>query len=273
MHPFYFGDSDERLFAIYTSAHGREIRDTGVVLCYPNGHEYVRSYRAFRNLALQLGSEGFHVLRFDYYATGDSAGDSGDRSLRRWVADIGQAIDELKDMADVRSVSLVGLRFGATLAAQAASSRSDIDQLVLWDPVASGVRHLEELRRVQDVWFSSRPRPRGANGRSPKNEILGYPMPDALIAEHQDTDIRRVARWAAKRLTVLMSSEPDDGFDWPAYLDTLDVPTAYHVLPTGGDWSSPNSVNHALHAHDMTEAISAVLRGSPVTLASAAVPA
>ena len=73
----------------------------------------MRTHWAFRKLAGFLAREGFHVLRFDYYGTGDSAGDYHESNIGQWLADIHEAADELKDRADVRDISVVGLQCGA----------------------------------------------------------------------------------------------------------------------------------------------------------------
>src|SRR6185503_18450344 len=124
MQPFYFGTSEQQLFGVYHAAESGSSKRAGVVLCQPVGHEYLRAHRAFRNLAMALAGQGFHVLRFDYFATGDSAGDGEQLSVRQCLSDLATAIDELKDIAGVTKVSLVGLRLGATFAALAASGRS-----------------------------------------------------------------------------------------------------------------------------------------------------
>ena len=72
----------------------------------------------------QLAAQGWHVLRFDYFGTGDSAGEFDEADLTGWEADIEQALDELLDMAGARKVALVGLRLGATLAARVAARAS-----------------------------------------------------------------------------------------------------------------------------------------------------
>ena len=60
-------------------------------------------------LAKRLSGIGFHVLRFDYYGTGDSAGDADEGDLRQWHDDLSAAVDELKDTAAIQMVSLIGL--------------------------------------------------------------------------------------------------------------------------------------------------------------------
>jgi len=147
MNPFFFGTSARQLFGAYeppaSKARG------GIVLCQSLGDEYLYAHPSFRLLARQLAGAGFHVLRFDYYGTGDSAGNFEDTDHGQWVSDIETAITELKDISSLSRVGLVGMRFGGTLAAHVARTRRDIDQLVLWDVVCNGRQYLEELTEVR----------------------------------------------------------------------------------------------------------------------------
>lgn len=140
MNPFYFGESASPLFGAFHPARAAagEGEAPAVLLCYPIGSEYLRAHRAFRQLTSLLTRAGCAVLRFDYFGTGDSAGDAEEATAEAWLANVGAAIDELKDAAGVARVSLAGLRFGATLAAVAARDRDDVDAIVLWDPFLSG---------------------------------------------------------------------------------------------------------------------------------------
>ena len=86
-----------------------------------------------RLLANMLAAAGTHVLRFDYFGTGDSAGNMEDADLGAWFGDVETAVDELRDTIDAPQVALVGLRLGATLAGTVASMRrTDVNGLVLW---------------------------------------------------------------------------------------------------------------------------------------------
>ncbi|MCC5795652.1 MAG: alpha/beta fold hydrolase [Chromatiales bacterium] len=107
------------------------------VLCQPVGREYFYAHRACRLLARRLSKAGVHVLRFDYSGTGDSAGELDGLSATLWIDDVRYAVDELKDLSGMTSVALVGVRFGAALAAEAASGRDDVSSLILWDPLAA----------------------------------------------------------------------------------------------------------------------------------------
>jgi pimeloyl-ACP methyl ester carboxylesterase len=141
MQLYYFGNSAEPLFGVHHEAKGTSRRNECVVLCPPIGTEFLRSYRAFRQLASMLAREGYDVLRFDYFGTGDSSGDCLQGSIERWKNDIKIAVEELRDLSGVANVSLVGLRLGATLASLACQELP-IHKLVLWEPVIDGDEYL-----------------------------------------------------------------------------------------------------------------------------------
>jgi len=156
MQPFYFGTSQKQLFGVYHPPGTKAARQQAIVLCQPLGHEYLRAHRAFRNLAVSLAGQGFHVLRFDYYGCGDSGGNGDQATVEQCVSDLAAAVEELKDTSGAAKVSLIGLRFGATLAAVTASRRQDIDRIVLWDPVSDGRSYLEDVRDLHDSWLHDR---------------------------------------------------------------------------------------------------------------------
>jgi len=143
VNPFYFGTRERRLFGAYDPPRGTGRR--GAVICHPWAREYLLSHATIRQLARALSGAGFHALRFDYYGTGDSGGDDTDAGQEHWLTDIDSAVEELKEIGQLAQVGLIGLRYGATLAARTAARRSDIDRLVLWEPIVDGRAYLEEL--------------------------------------------------------------------------------------------------------------------------------
>lgn len=229
----------------------------GVVICAPFGHEYTRSYRALRNLATALAGAGLHVLRFDYSGCGDSAGSGRDATVEQWHADVAIAVDELKDMAALPRVAIIGVRFGAALAAVAASRRGDIDTLVLWDPVITGSRHLQELRDLQQRWLVGRPRPQLPEDWPVNGEIIGFPMPPPLEAGFDRTDLRSIREWPAKRL-VAVTSGPEDARELEAHLEALRRPCTFEHVDADCEWRRPRAVHLALLATDVVKRISSV---------------
>jgi pimeloyl-ACP methyl ester carboxylesterase len=134
MIPMLIGNSGRPLHAVFTAASGKR-RRRAAVFCPPFGLEYQRSHRTARLLAQRLAAAGCDVLRFDYYGTGDSAGEDHEFDPDGAVDDALSAIEEAQDLGKARKVTLVGLRDGAGVALRAAAAAPAVDRLVLWDPV------------------------------------------------------------------------------------------------------------------------------------------
>jgi uncharacterized protein len=205
MKPIFFGDSKRKLYGVYAPPTGASRRSHAVLLCYPGLQEYGTSHWSFRRLSAMLAREGHHVLRFDYFGTGDSAGSVEDGSPDAWVEDIQQAGLELRDLSGARQLSVLGKRFGASLAVRACRSGLDAQRLVLWDPVVSGRAYVKEL----EAWDQRRNLLLlHADLRRPgRNELLGYPFPAALRAELNRVDLLAEPAPSAKKTTILASDE------------------------------------------------------------------
>lgn len=128
------GNADRPLHAVFTAASGKR-RRRAVVFCPAFGAEFTRTHRASRLLAQRLAANGFDTLRFDYYGTGDSAGEDHEFTADGAVDDALAAIAEAQDLSGARRVMLVGMRDGAAIALRAAAHARGVDRLVLWDPV------------------------------------------------------------------------------------------------------------------------------------------
>lgn len=235
MNTMIFGRAPHSLFGVYHPPRTSTARRAGVVLCYPFGQEYMRAHRAFRQLALLLSGAGFHVMRFDYSSTGDSSGDGREASLARWTIDAAIAADELKDTADVTRVSFVGLRLGAAVAALAAASRKDVDEVVLWDPVVDGAAHVTELlaKGTQALRHTAAEDVVG---------IFGFPLTAGMRAEIAGTDLRRIEAPSNSRRLLVASKEQLE------YRD-LFAPTsrcAYELVPSVGDWNGVDEYGGSL---------------------------
>jgi alpha/beta superfamily hydrolase len=152
MNPLFIGTAERRLFGLYEPAASTRGKQRAAVLCYPWGMEYIYAHRSMRQLASRLCAAGFHTLRFDYFGTGDSSGEMDQASLVGSYTDVESAIETLKDIAGTSRVTLIGLRVGANIALNVASRPgSEIEALVLWDPIVSGEQYVETLRKDSDV--------------------------------------------------------------------------------------------------------------------------
>ncbi len=176
--PVFFGQ-DSSLYGCYHLPSDYRHRP-GVLICQPTGHEYERCHRAMRQLAVQSAKKGLSAMRFDYYASGDSAGSCEELSLARMRMDIQQTIQHFCVKTGSSQLTVVGVRLGATLAAQLASSCSEIESLVLYAPVFDGVALLDEWQRDQQAFHDKHSY---QLRQSRANEILGFTVPEHLKSE------------------------------------------------------------------------------------------
>lgn len=230
MLPIYFESSGARLFGMYHDAGRASARSSAVLICAPFGHEYIRAHRSLRQLATTLSDRGHHVLRFDYFGCGDSAGEDADADIGQWLGDITAAIDELKAMARATRVALVGLRLGATLAAEAAAGRDDVDGVFLWDPVTDGAAFVAELEQLQRAWLRGRP---GSHrfARIPEpTELIGFALPPRL-----------------RRSIASLQLRMDD------------APVKYVVTDEKADWQVASQAHAALLAPHMIQRLAALV--------------
>jgi pimeloyl-ACP methyl ester carboxylesterase len=204
--PFYFGPSGARLFGCYQPPRLGQRRNRGVILCYPMGHEYVAAHRAYRQLATRLSKTGFHVLRFDFYGCGDSAGDCGDGHISQWLDDIGTAITEMRKRSGLAKFCLVGLRLGGSLAALAGARRNDIDALALWDPVIDGGAYIDEASGAhREMMRQYYPQEDGPANDEPIREVLGFALAHHLLGELVEVNLLAIRKKPAERILMIES--------------------------------------------------------------------
>lgn len=218
--PLHFGPGG-RLFGLRSEAAGAP-RNTAVLLCAPWGPEYMRSYRALHLLAGQLAQRGFETLRFDYSDTGDS-GDSGAPSVSRWVEDIGCALRELRELSGASEICVLGLRFGALLAAQARAQGLRIEHLALWDVPDSGELWLRQMVELDRQHYESKNHylPEALKLPPVDDELLGSPWPASLAAE----------------VAALQLPQPDGALLRMASADAAGATTEVLSLPDPAHWT------------------------------------
>jgi pimeloyl-ACP methyl ester carboxylesterase len=204
MKPFFFGSLERPLFGVHhppqASASSRVER--AVLLCHPLAQEYGTVHWAYRRLAALLAQRGAHVLRFDYRGTGDSSGDPIECTTEAMLEDARTAAAELADASGVKRISVVGMSFGAVIAARLGAPA--VRDVVLWEPVVRGLDHLGELRRVhrnrERDWLL--PRPRVTPG---EEDLLGYVLHDVVRRSIEAVDLTRPPYAEARSFTLVVA--------------------------------------------------------------------
>lgn len=264
MHPYYFGDSDRPLYGVYDMPRSSVVSDAGVLLCYPLAQEYMRSHWAFRQLASQLAKSDLHSMRFDYCGSGDSAGDSVDGGMVQWHRDIDTGLTELKDMAGIAKVSLVGLRFGASIAATAPVQAHKVRNLVLWDPVVSGAAYVENLRQLHHSTSKHHKHYVNAwsqNAKGKPTELFGFSFSDRMLDDIQTLDLLDQKEFSAAGIFLFVSEERQEYSQLKEHLQSLGLLRGYQVFADGNDWGDPVAAEKALIASNIVKAIANGLGG------------
>ena len=262
MHPFYFGDSGKQLYGVYDPPRSNELCDAGVLLCYPMAQEYMRCHWASRQLVNRLSRAGMHWMRFDYYGTGDSAGVASDAVLDQWRSDISTGLTELKDISGASKVSLVGLRFGAAIAATAPVKSHRIRKLVMWDPVVSGSSYLNSLREMHESLLNRLRRLHSKREQHPLHgmeELIGFRYSDRMIADIEAINLLEVTEFSATDIYLFVSEQRQEYEQLRDHLQSLGLLKAYQLVPNTGDWNNVHKFDSALIASDAINAISSEL--------------
>lgn len=147
--PHHFG-TDRELFGVYHAPAATRPGAGAVLLCPPFGQEYIRTHRLYRQLATQLAQRGHPCLRFDYYGSGDSAGDGTDVELDRCGRDLEAAAAHLRELGDRPRLYGFGARLGASLLMRQAGDLR-LERLVLWDPVLDGATLVARMDALQQA--------------------------------------------------------------------------------------------------------------------------
>jgi pimeloyl-ACP methyl ester carboxylesterase len=242
MNPFYFGSITQSLFGIYHPP-SAAITDTAVLLCPPLGQEYMRSHWAMRRLADQLAKCGCHVLRFDYFGTGDSSGELIDAKIEYWCENIQAAASELYELSGIPRVSIVGLRAGAMLAAITAALNTNT--LVLWDPVINGIDYLQELRLVEKEKLININAIHKVPVQQQPDELLGYAFPVSLQDSIKSVDLQHDFRHKSDKVYVFSTGDKSQLSGLEAQLKNQADNCKVEYVDDAGDWGDASQVGHA----------------------------
>jgi pimeloyl-ACP methyl ester carboxylesterase len=253
MNPFYFGSSAKPLYGVFHPARAGS-PGPAVLLCYPMGSEYMRAHRAFRQASSLLTKAGAQVLRFDYFGTGDSAGEGEEASIGQWLDDTESAIDELRDMTGAKQVSLMGLRMGATIAARVAARRTDVDRVVLWDPVVSGIEYFRELLQVGrfDPLIG---KPAGPGEIVGTLAVTGFPISETLRREILKLDLTDPALAGKMRHYLVVSQEKQEYVELQRSWSAANTPVQYQHIASEGNWAEDDRFGSALIPQEIIQGV------------------
>lgn len=147
---YYLGPEAARLFGAWHPPDPSAARTTGIVVCPAISQEALRGHLLCRRLAVVLSGCGYPVMRFDYFGTGDSHGESHEATTDQWLDDIDTVVEEMSRRSGCSGICLIGLRFGATLAVLYGSLRRRVHAIVGLDPLTNGSTYISDLRQLEE---------------------------------------------------------------------------------------------------------------------------
>lgn len=255
MLPLYFGSPSRRLFGAFHEGSPGRAQSLGVLLCNPFGQEAIRTHRLYRVLAGRLAQAGVHVLRFDYFGTGDSAGEDDAADLESWRDDVLLAQRELQRLSGALEFTWMGARLGGAAVVRAAQQMLATEpHLVLWDPVVNGpayaqllrAKHVEALEISYSLPDPAWRRQLQAEPASFRDEAIGIAvspaMREQLAALREDqldvplaSDAFVIADPANRAVQAWVAAQQARG----ARVESVGLPQAL-------EWTSDDSLNAAL---------------------------
>jgi uncharacterized protein len=242
------------------------------VLCNPFGQEAIRSHRMFRVLADRLSRDGLYVLRFDYYGTGDAAGEDHEGDIEGWIDDLLRANDEAVRLSGCTRCSWLGLRLGASIAALASAKTAvSPDQLVLWDPIIDGAAYLTELAHAHITesaavygarWLiENRLRDRALVESD--TEAIGFPLTPILKSQLRQMSLTSFNATHAGRVDLFCESATGSISELQQRLVSNGIDVSTHWIPTEIDWMTTEAMNTSLVPVQALEQIAVSLLGHP----------
>ncbi|MBA4386555.1 MAG: hypothetical protein C0404_01160 [Verrucomicrobia bacterium] len=133
---FWIDSGGVPFFVCVHRAGGEKAKRGAFVMCPPFGEEKNKSQRLYVELARNLAACGFDVVRPDHSCTGDSPGSFEKSSIQTWRHNVQEAIRFCRNEDPDQPIGLLGLRFGAAMAATVAELDPEIKWLILLAPIA-----------------------------------------------------------------------------------------------------------------------------------------
>ncbi|MBP3985877.1 amino acid adenylation domain-containing protein [Pseudoxanthomonas helianthi] len=238
----FFGKPHRRLYGMW---HGDGAANRNMLIVPPLLQEGIVSQRALWTLAEALATAGTPALRFDWYGSGDSAGDSDALSLPGLQDDLAEATAWLSSASADARIRTLALRSACLPVLAAATSAGEAVDLVLWDPVLEGAGMLSAWRRTHASQFAEVGRYRKPMPVPEKDdELLGFDVDPGFIDELSKLDLRRRALPAGSRLRLAVWQENPALNEYIAMQAAAGVDASLHVLATQDQpaWDDPNQI-------------------------------
>lgn len=136
-----------KLFALLRKP-ARDTRE-GVLIVPAFAEEMNKSRHLFTEVSNQLAGQGVATVMVDLFGTGDSQGEFADADWQVWKSDLAAAVAWCASEG-IAITGMLAMRLGCALGCEMARERAlQLQRTVLWQPVLSGTRALDQFLRLR----------------------------------------------------------------------------------------------------------------------------
>ncbi|HEY5803130.1 MAG TPA: hypothetical protein VIT90_05510 [Lysobacter sp.] len=205
-----FGAADRRLFGLLHAHAGQDPARGSMLLCAPLLQEGIRSHRALWAVAESVAAAGAAALCFDWYGSGDSAGDDDEVSLPGMLADLDSARRLLATAPGGDCITWLALRSAALPMLAYLSQQAHPVNVVLWDPQLVGKGVVESWRRQHQAQLYDSGRYAHARHEPDGTDLLGFCVDAQLLAALAALDATATALPPGSRVRLALWQGDDD---------------------------------------------------------------
>jgi pimeloyl-ACP methyl ester carboxylesterase len=207
--PLFFESAGKDIYGLLGIPSSVSNAREAVIFCAPAPHEVKKFHWSMKQMAQRLQTAGYHTLRFDYFATGDSSGESRDYDLNLCRINIQDAIRYLKSSGLIRRVSIVATRLACPLVLQAVQEER-VRKLILIDPIVDGAAYLKEAQAMQEAMLEEHIRVAPAYPKTAvQGQLLGFPH-HAFLSWQLENLVVAPEDIKAKAITVISTQGSSD---------------------------------------------------------------
>jgi alpha-beta hydrolase superfamily lysophospholipase len=129
--PFTFISQGEQLVGM--THYADEWNGTTILMCHGFTEDKAESNRLFVEAAREFAQRGYHAVRFDFFGSGDSAGEFRESRISINMQNLKDAITHVR-ISECRRLVVLGMSMGAATAILTAMNQP-VEGLVLWSTV------------------------------------------------------------------------------------------------------------------------------------------
>ncbi len=211
-------DEDNIFYWLHTPQ--QNIKNTAIIIIGPIGPEYMPCHRSIKLLAQTLTQSGFHSIRYDPIAMGNSSGQLNDTNLwDKWTHTPKQFTQFLSGTLNIDNVILIGLRSGCLVLSEALKEVS-ANHAVFWHPLLRGSTFIRSIQLLDSVLYETNPIPTDKT-----LEGGGYPFIEELQNKIKSVNLINKDDTKLKTALVINDSQSSNNSKLAGKLTAIGVKT------------------------------------------------